>query len=66
MMWNLNEYYRLDGNLSSEEVADLPHFTRRRRQFEQPFERPPLLTILKVCDGPVCPLGLLANLSSGW
>ena len=27
---------------------NVPHFTRRFRQFEQPFERPPLLTILYV------------------
>lgn len=28
---------------------NIPHFTRRFRQFEQPFERPPLLTILYAC-----------------
>lgn len=29
---------------------DSPHLMRRFRQFEQPFERPPLLTIFKTCD----------------
>lgn len=49
--------YRLDVfHLSLSDELELkdesysPHFTRRFRQFEQPFERPPLLTMLKACD----------------